>query len=147
MHCTVTIPQNLSQAEKLLLQYPSLTSGIGKLKNFQVKLQTDQSVQPIVHLLRRIPLHMRKTVEEELQCLEDQGNIEKVEGLIPWISPIVAFPKPKNPEKIHFCIDMCLPNTAVQRERHTAPTVDDIMHDLNGVTMFSKLDLTQVITN
>lgn len=49
--------------------------------------------------------------------------------------------KKKKTEKIRLCIDMRLPNTAVQRERHISPTVDDIVHDLNGATMFSKLDL------
>ena len=32
-------------------------------------------------------------------------------------------------------------NTAILRERHVLPTVDDIITDLNGSTVFSKLDL------
>ena len=36
---------------------------------------------------------------------------------------------------------MLLPNTAIQRERHITPTMDDILYDLNGATVFSKLDL------
>lgn len=30
---------------------------------------------------------------------------------------------------------------AISRERHVTPTVDEIIHDLNGATVFSKLDL------
>ena len=37
--------------------------------------------------------------------------------------------------------DMRLPNKSIQRERHTTPTMDDILYDLNGATMFSELDL------
>ena len=33
------------------------------------------------------------------------------------------------------------PNKAIQRERHSMPTLDELIHDLNGATMFSKLDL------
>lgn len=36
---------------------------------------------------------------------------------------------------------MRLPNEAVQRERHITPTIDDILVDLNGATVFSILDL------
>ena len=32
-------------------------------------------------------------------------------------------------------------NTAVQRERHITPTVDEIINNLNGASVFSKLDL------
>ena len=33
------------------------------------------------------------------------------------------------------------PNRAILRERHLTPTVDDLIRDLNGATVFSKLDL------
>ena len=32
-------------------------------------------------------------------------------------------------------------NRAIERERHVTPTVDDLIHDLNGATIFSHLDL------
>ena len=32
-------------------------------------------------------------------------------------------------------------NRAILRERHPSPTVDDLIHSLNGATVFSKLDL------
>lgn len=51
-------------------------------------------------------------------------------------------PKPKDPDKVRICVDMSKANTAIERERHITPTVDDIIHELNGATVFSKLDLT-----
>jgi hypothetical protein len=36
---------------------------------------------------------------------------------------------------------MRLPNTAIERERHPQPTIDDLVTDLNGACLFSKLDL------
>ncbi len=32
-------------------------------------------------------------------------------------------------------------NQAIKRERHPMPTVEDLVHKLNGATVFSKLDL------
>ena len=32
-------------------------------------------------------------------------------------------------------------NKAIQRERHQTPTLDELINDLNGATVFSKLDL------
>ena len=34
-------------------------------------------------------------------------------------------------------------NRAIQRERHPTPTVEEILHDLNGASVFSKLDLNK----
>ena len=90
---------------------------------------------------RRIPFHLRTKVAAELKRLEENDIIEVATGPTPWISPIVAAPKPKNPDEVRVCVDMRLPNCAIRRERHPSPTVDDIIHSLNGAKTFSKLDL------
>ena len=79
--------------EQLVQQYPNLFKGIGKLKKIEVKLHIDQTVSLVAQPARRIPFHMRKRVAAELDNLERQGIIEKVDGPTPWISPLVIIPK------------------------------------------------------
>lgn len=111
------------------------------MKDFQVKLHIDTTVQPTCQPHRRVPFHIRQRVEQELQKLEASDIIETVSGPTPWVSPIVTPPKPKNPSEVRIWVDMRQANTAIQRERHITPTMDDIIHELNGTTVFSKLDL------
>ena len=119
-----------------------ISDGIGTYKGGVVKLHIDESVKPTAQLHRRIPFHMRKKVEKELQRLMDSDVIEKVtDGPTPWVSPIVVAPKPKTPEEIRICVDVRLPNKAIKRERHITPTIDDVIADLSGAQYFSKLDL------
>ena len=59
------------------------------------------------------------------------------------MSPVVLVPKPKQPGGIRLCVDMRKANKAISRERHLLPTFDEVIHDLNGATVFSKLDLNQ----
>ena len=66
--------------------------------------------------------------------------IEKVTGPTPWVSPIVVVPK--NSGQVRLCVDMREANKAVKREKHLMPTIDDLVADLNGATIFSKLDLS-----
>ncbi|XP_062610353.1 uncharacterized protein K02A2.6-like [Saccostrea cucullata] len=127
--------------EILCQKYPKVFNGIGKLKHKQVKLHVDESVKPVSQPHRRIPFHVRKQVEKELEKLEKLDIIEKVNGPTPWVSPIVVAPKPKKPGEIRLCVDMRKANTAIQRERHVTPTIDDMILDLNGSKVFSKLDL------
>ena len=127
--------------QELVDSYTDVFHGIGKLKNHQVEIHIDKSVQPVAQRHRRIPSHIRKKVETSLDDLEKKDIIEKANGPTPWVSPIVVFPKPKNPDEVRICVDMRKANMAVQRERHLTPTVDEIINDLNGACIFSKLDL------
>ena len=71
--------------------------------------------------------------------MEKGGTVEDVKGPTPWISPLVVVPKPNG--NVRLCVDMRRVNEAILRERHSNLTVDDVIHALNGATMFSKLDL------
>ena len=125
--------------DQLLQDYPSLFTGIGNLKGTEIKLHIDETVTPVAQPARRIPFHMWQKVAAELESLEQQRIIEKVEGPTPWVSPLVTIPK-KNGE-VRLCVDMRIANKAIKRERHPSPTIDDLIHYLNGATVFSKLDL------
>ena len=57
----------------------------------------------------------------------------------PWVSPIVIVPKSSG--QVRMCADMWEANKAVKREKPLMPTIDDLVAELNGATVFSKLDL------
>ncbi|VDI15600.1 Hypothetical predicted protein, partial [Mytilus galloprovincialis] len=99
------VPVISSVADKheiLCNKYSDVFNGIGKLKDEKVKIHIDGSVKPVIQPHRRIPFHIRKQVEAELEKLEKQDIIEKVDGPTPWVSPIVVAPKPKNKNEIRL---------------------------------------------
>ena len=53
----------------------------------------------------------------------------------------VKSPKPKNPEEIRLCIDMREAKKAILRTRHVTPIFDELISDLYGATVFSKIGL------
>ncbi|XP_051992411.1 uncharacterized protein K02A2.6-like [Xyrauchen texanus] len=138
---TISNQTEMNAIDDLLTEYGDLFCGMGKLKDFQVKLHIKKDVPPVTQPHRRVLFHIRKRIEAELQRLEELDIIEKVDGPTPWVSPIVPVPKPKDPEAVRICVDMRIPNQAIERERHLTPTVDDIIQALNGARFFSKLDL------
>ena len=94
---------------------------------------------PVAQAACRIPFHLRKKVSAELKRLKQEGIIEEVDCPSPWISPLVAIPKKNG--NVRLCVDMRMPNQAIQRKRHLTPTVDYLVDALNGASKFSKLDL------
>jgi hypothetical protein len=105
-----------------------------------IKLHIDPQVKPKQQPHRRIPFHVRKDVEKELERLEKLDIIEKVDGPTPWVSPIVVVPKDSG--EVRICVDMREANRAVKREKHLMPTIDDLIADLNSATVFSKLEFS-----
>ena len=106
-------------------KYPGHTKGTGKLKEVQVKLHIDKSVRPVAITNRKIPFHMRLKIEdEELRLLKEDTIGARWRALgVPYCHP------PKKDGSIRLCINICEP-------------LDELIHDLNGATVFSKLDLS-----
>ena len=53
-------------------------AGVGKLKNYQLKLHVDKTVQPIAQPVRRLPFGLREKVEKKLDELLEKEIIEEV---------------------------------------------------------------------
>ena len=123
--------------EDIFDKYKSCFEGLGKLKDFQLDIPIDQNVKPVAQPMRHVPFSLRDKLEQKLNELVDLDVIERAEGPTPWISPVVIVPKPNG--DIRLCVDMRQANSAIVRERHPIPTVDEVLHDLNGNTVFSKL--------
>ena len=128
--------------QKAKRDFPEIFEGLGKLKNVQVKLHIDQSVKPVSQKHRRVPLHLREKVEQELIRLQEMDVIEKIpDEPTTWVSNIVVVSKPKEPNAVRICSDMRAVNKAIQRERHLLPTIPDICDKLQGCQIFSVIDL------
>ena len=128
---------------ELLHKFFEVTTGMGEYKGEPVKIHIVESIKPVAQPHRRIPFHVRKQVEEKLDQLQKDNIIERAEGPTPWVSPIVVVPKPHTANETRICVHMRSLNKAIIRERHIMPTTDDIIADLNGCKVFSKIDLNQ----
>ena len=125
----------------LLREYKDIFEGTGALKNFELNIQIDPSVQQCVQKPRRLPFLMKKQVAAEIRKLLDQDFIEPVTSSPEWLSPLVCVPK-KNWD-VRFCADMRKANTAIIRNYYPIPTLDEILYEVNGAKILSKLDLAQ----
>ena len=145
----------------LKTKYPKLFTGLGKLKNFQLKLHADESVTPIVQAMRRIPFSRKQKVIDKLEELEALDVIEKVNGPTSWVNnnnnnnnnvlayyasknldafnPLVAVEKSNG--DVRICLDMRQANRAILREKHPVPTIEETLQEMSGAKVFSKLDL------
>ena len=164
--------------EDILIEFPNICSGIGRVKDREIELKIDPNVKPVVQPLRRIPFALRDKLATKLRQMVKDDIIEPVEEATGWGSNLVVVPKRDQKEEtimsqsveksltnahekslinaksmydknydepevddIRVCVDMRCPNKAILRERHPIPSLDEILHGMNGAQYFSKIDI------
>ena len=120
-------------------QLPEVFNGVGKLKSRQVTLHIDPRVKPVAKPPRRTPFNLRDNVTAKIKELLDKDIIEPVEGPTPWVNPIVIVPK--QGVDIRLCINRRRANEAIELTCYSIPKVDELLQNMNGSKIFSKLDL------
>ena len=99
----------------------------------------DPEVTPEAQKPRRVPFASREKVTVKVEDLIAKDIVERVDGPTSWVSPVVVAPKAAG--DIRLCVDMRKANQAIIRKRVPIPTVDEVVENLNGIVVFSKLDL------
>ena len=118
---------------------------VGRLKGYKVKLHIDNNAKPVQQAYRRIPYNLNQAAEKEIDELKANGVIEEPPGPTGLISQMVVVPKEKKPGRVRITIDMRVANKSIIRERLAVPTLEEIMYDLQGSTIFSELDLNKAL--
>lgn len=110
-----------------------------KVKGIMVEIPINKEVQPVQQAYRRAPIALEGRIYEKLKYLLEMDIIEKVHGPSPWVSPVV--PVIKESGDLRLCVDMRKANTAVLRESHPLPLIEELLGSVKGAKKFSKLDV------
>ncbi|XP_037518504.1 uncharacterized protein K02A2.6-like [Rhipicephalus sanguineus] len=127
------------QAPEASLQ-ADLFRGLGTLKE-EYRIRLKPGATPFsLSVPRRIPIPLHETVRRELNKLESDGVIRRVDNPTPWCSGLVVVPKASGDYRL--CVDLTRLNEVVLRESHILPTVEQVLGLIGDATVFSKLDAT-----
>ena len=134
-----TTDENL---QDILKKYKSVfTEQSGKVKGVQATLTLKENAQPKFCKARPVPYALKDKVEKELERLENEGIIQKVDHS-DWATPIVAVPKGDN--TVRICGDYkTTVNPQLQVDQYPLPKIQDIFASLAGGQRFTKIDLRQ----
>ena len=130
------------RVQELLQRYREVFGeDLGLMKHFQAKLHVKEGTRPVFLKPRSVPYALKEPISRELDRLESQGVLEKV-NYSEWAAPIV--PVPKADGQIRICGDYKVTvNPALQIDQYPLPKLDDLFASLAGGERFSKIDLTR----
>ena len=122
--------------EDLKKLYPNSFDRLGSLKG-EYNIWVDPSVKPATHARRKVPIESKEAIDRELDYLIEEEIITEQVEPTPFSS--VTFPRKPNGE-VRVCLDPSNLNKAIIREHHKPMTVEEIAHELNGATVYTKAD-------
>ena len=118
-------------------EFPKLFTGLGKLEG-EYTIQLDPGAKPFaLSTPRRVAVPLMGAVKQELERMETLGVISKIQEPTDWCSGMVVVPKSDG--KVRICVDLTRLNQSVRRDRHPLPAVDQVLAQLAGATVLSKL--------
>uniref|UniRef100_A0A146LC45 RNA-directed DNA polymerase n=1 Tax=Lygus hesperus TaxID=30085 RepID=A0A146LC45_LYGHE len=117
--------------------YSLFDGGIGRI-NYEIKLEVDPLVKPVISPARRIPYALLPQVKEELDRMLKLDIIEEITEPTEWVSQLIVIRKPNG--SLRLCLDPRPLNQALKRSHFSLPRVQDIAARMSGARYFCKLD-------
>ena len=71
-------------------EYEDIFNGLGCITDVVHHIETDPNVKPKIHPNRRVPVAFRAKIKVELESMEKQGIIQKVNGPSEWVNSLVT---------------------------------------------------------
>ncbi|XP_017480626.1 PREDICTED: uncharacterized protein K02A2.6-like [Rhagoletis zephyria] len=114
---------------------------VSSLHKHQARIRLQANVQPIFIKASKLPFALRDAVEKELEDLERNGIIKKIDSA-KWATPIVPVKKQGN--EVRLCGDYKIRvNPCIVVEEHPLPTIEKLFASMAGGQQFSKIDHTK----
>lgn len=130
------------------LEYADRFTGLGRMPGtYKISLLPEAKPYAIF-TPRRVPVNLLQPLKLELERLEKEEVISRIDEPTEWCAPIVVVPKRPQAATsgsglaIRLCVDYSRLNEAVQRPVHGLPIIDQLLAQLTGATVFSKIDCT-----
>ena len=110
------------------------------MKDYQVKLYTNDTVKPIAVPPQPIPYHLKAKVDDVIESMIKEDVIEEhpPNEPVPWVSCAVI--APKSDSSLRITLDARNLNKALIFSNYPIPCQKDIRAQLSGANYFSKLD-------
>ncbi|KAL0557201.1 hypothetical protein IC582_005719 [Cucumis melo] len=137
---TIEVDVSLS-SEPVVRDYPDVfpeeLPGLPPHREVEFAIELEPGTVPISRAFYRMAPAELKELKVQLQELLDKGFIRP--SVSPWGAPVL-FVKKKD-GSMRLCIDYRELNKVTVKNRYPLPRIDDLFDQLQGATVFSKIDL------
>nr|GEY87200.1 putative reverse transcriptase domain-containing protein [Tanacetum cinerariifolium] len=120
--------------------FPEDLPGIPPTRQVEFQIDLVPGVAPVARAPYRLAPSKMKELAEQLQELSDKGFIRPNSS--PWGAPVLFIKKKDG--SFRMCIDYRELNKLTMKNRYPIPRIDDLFDQLQGSSVYSKIDLRSV---
>ena len=138
LHVLARIGSVEQPGQSVVDRFSHLFTGLGKLEEEYI-IQLKGGAKPFsLSTPRRVPIPLLKPVKEELDRMVRLGVISQINEPTEQCAGMVSVRKKNG--TVCICVDLTHLNQSVKRERHQLPAVEQVLAQLTGAKVLSKLD-------
>ncbi|XP_052777918.1 uncharacterized protein K02A2.6-like [Mya arenaria] len=123
--------------DQVISKYHDVFTGLGTLPG-ECDIHIKSDAIPVVHPPRRVSIAIKERLKTELDRMVQDKVIVKVTAPSVWVNSMVTVEKPNG--SLRVCLDPKDLNEAIVGPHYSSRSIDDILPDLTGATVFSKFD-------
>ena len=122
LHCAIAAADSKPKTVKDLVElYPDQFDKIGKFPGkYHIELKEDAT--PVVHAQRKFSIHLRDQLKAQLDNMENNEVIKKVQEPTDWVNSMVC--TKKSDGSLRVCLDPKDLNKAIKRCHYKTPTLE-----------------------
>lgn len=109
---------------------------LGRYYGLPFHIDTGDS-RPIRQMPRRVPFHLKKAVDEQIEDMLSKGVIKP--STSEWASPVCLVHKPDG--TLRFCVDYRKLNAVSKHDAYPLPNINDCLASLGDSCYFSTMDM------
>ena len=128
---------NVTSIEDLKKQFPEQFDRIGSFEG-KASLFLTRDARPSIDAPRKCGIHLKARLQQELDTMENDGIIRKIEHHTDWCSSITT--SVKKDGSLRVCLDPKRLNDNLKRCPHKIPTLEELNHEFAEARVFSKMD-------
>ncbi|GJW37044.1 putative reverse transcriptase domain-containing protein [Tanacetum coccineum] len=123
--------------------FPEDLPGLTPIRQVEFQIDLVPGAAPVARAPYRLAPSEMEELSTQLQELSDKGFIRPSSS--PWGAPVLFIKKKDG--SFQMCIDYRELNKLNVKNRYPLPRIDDLFDQLQGSSVYSKIDLRSVITN
>ena len=142
---SVNCPASVGKAQKptvtsiadLKKQFSDQFDRIGSFEG-KASLFLKQDATPSIDAPRQCSIHLKARLQQELDTVENDGIIRKIEHHTDWCSSITT--SVEKDGSLRVCLDPKRLNDSLKRSPHKIPTLEELNPEFAVARVFSKMD-------
>jgi hypothetical protein len=117
--------------------FPEELPGMPREREIEFVIELVPGTTPIFKRPYRMTANQLAELKEQLQELLDKGYIQP--SASPWGAPVIFIPKKDGTQRMY--VDYRSINEVTIKNKYPLPGIDDLVDQLKGACIFSKIDL------